>query len=123
MEKVKKYLISIGYVLAIIAGISLVLCVLNYFDIIGGNLFKWFKVFTPIAALVFSSFKLGRCSLEKGYLEGLKFGGVFGVLILLFSFLGFNHISFEIIIYELLILISCVFGAMFGISKNPQVED
>lgn len=124
MEKVKKYLISIGYILAIIAVISLILCVLNYFDIVKGTLFKWLKVFVPVVAVLFGSFKLGKKSTSKGYLEGLKFGGVFSLIILIFSFLGFNHkIGIEMIVYILLILLSSVLGAMFGISKNPQEED
>lgn len=119
MNKVKKYLKIYGLVLSIILISALLITILNYFNILNGSILKWIKILIPIIAILIGSIKIGKSATKKGYLEGLKFGGIFIIFLLIFNFLAYDS-EFTIMsfIFYILILLASALGGMTGINKK-----
>lgn len=119
MNKVKKYLKVYGLIIAIILISAIFLTILNYFNILNGNILKWIKILIPIIAVLIGSIKIGKNTDKKGYLEGLKFGGIFIIFLIIFNFLAYdNDFNIMSIVFYFLILLSSTLGAMLGINKK-----
>ena len=115
----KKYLISLGLILACFIILSFILTLLNYFDVLSGTILKVFKIIIPFISMFTGSFYLGKNSIKKGYMEGLKIGFLFVFLIFIFSFLGLDKsIDFSRAIYYVIIIITSMLGSMMGITKS-----
>ena len=123
MEFIKKYAICLGYTFIFIIGATLILTILNYFNIIKGTMLTILKVIIPLASIFISSIKLGLQTNEKGYIEGLKLGTIFIFIIFLFSILGLStKLSLFHLLYYIAILLFSVLGAMLGINKKQATE-
>ena len=73
----------------------------------------------PIVSLLAGGFYIGKHSKENGWLEGLKIGLIFLVILFLLSYLGFQEgMHLKTWIYYLIILISSILGSMIGINKK-----
>lgn len=59
---------------------------------------------------------IGRKSSKKGYLEGLKLGGIIILSLLLINLLFIRTFSLSILMYYLIILASSIIGSMIGIN-------
>lgn len=115
----KKYFISLALILGLFVILSFLLTLLNYFDVLSGNLLKIFKMVIPFISMFVGNFYLGKNSIKKGYLAGLKIGIVFTFLVFIFSFLGLDkEIDFYRIIYYTIIIITSILGSMMGITKS-----
>ena len=121
MNYLKNIGISMLYIIGFILVLTLLSTALNYFNIIGKNTITVLKIIIPIISLFIGGYYIGKKSNKKGWLEGLKLSLIFSVILIIFNYLGFDN-SFEIknILYYLIIIISCIFGSMIGISKNPK---
>lgn len=121
MNYLKNIGISMLYIIGFILVLTLLSTALNYFNIIGKNTITVLKIIIPIISLFIGGYYIGKKSNKKGWLEGLKLSLIFSVILIIFNYLGFDN-SFEIknILYYLIIIISCIFGSMIGISKNTK---
>lgn len=121
MNYLKNIGISMLYIIGFILVLTLLSTALNYFNIIGKNTITVLKIIIPIISLFIGGYYIGKKSNKKGWLEGLKLSLIFSVILIIFNYLGFDN-SFEIknILHYLIIIISCIFGSMIGISKNPK---
>ena len=54
----------------------------------------------------------------KKYIEGLKFGFLFIIFILLFNLIFINKFTLKIIIYYILIIITSMVGGTIGINRK-----
>ena len=115
---IKKYLISYGYTLGIIIGGTFLITVLNYFNIFTSNLTNIIKLIIVIVSMFIGAFLLGKKSLKKGYIEGIKYSIVFIVLLVIINLLFVKEFNVKSIIYFLIIIISSTFGSMLGINKK-----
>ncbi len=115
---IKKYLISLGYIFAIIFGITLFLTIFSYFDILSTSVLKILKIIVSIIATFAGGFMIGKNSDKKGYLEGIKLGIIYVIIIFLLSILGFSNFKWSNLLFYLIIILSTMLGAMFGINKN-----
>lgn len=121
MNFLKNALISIGYMVGIIAISTFLLTILNYFDIIGKSMLSIFKILVALISLFVGGFLIGKKSKQKGWLEGLKVSLIFIVILILFNILGLSQkIELKNILYYLILIISCMFGGMIGINKKNQ---
>ena len=110
------YLKSALFVIVPFIVLSFIVSILYYFNITSNSIQNIFKVFIPVLSFFLVGVYLGKHSKENGWLEGLKLGGIFIILFFLISYLGFDVVlSFPGTIYYLIILLSSMFGAMFGI--------
>lgn len=117
------YLKKIGkayiYVFSILLISTFIFSSLNYINFIGSKFFTIIKIIIPIISLLIGGFIVGKNSKKCGWLEGIKFGGIFILFLLLFNFLALkNTPDLKTIIYYLIILISSTIGSMFGITKS-----
>ena len=115
---IKKYLISYAYTLGIIIGGTFLITVLNYFNIFTSNLTNIIKLIIVIVSMFIGAFLLGKKSLKKGYIEGIKYSIVFIVLLVIINLLFVKEFNVKSIIYFLIIIISSTFGSMLGINKK-----
>ena len=117
---IKKYLISYAYTLGIIIGGTFLITVLNYFNIFTSNLTNIIKLIIVIVSMFIGAFLLGKKSLKKGYIEGIKYSIVFIVLLVIINLLFVKEFNVKSIIYFLIIIISSTFGSMLGIKNKSQ---
>ena len=115
---IKKYLISYGYTFATIFVGTFILTILNYFNIVTTNFTNITKLIILIFSIFIGSFILGKKSLKKGYIEGIKYSIVFIVLLVIINLLFVKEFNVKSIIYFLIIIISSTFGSMLGINKK-----
>ena len=121
-----KYLKKIGKSLLIsiiiLFVLTFIMTLLNYINFLKFNLVNIFEIMILFITIFSGSFNMGKESKKKGWLEGLKFGGIFLIILIIFNYLGFN-IKFEIknLLYYLILLTSSILGGMIGISfKNSD---
>lgn len=121
MNYLKNVGISILYVLGILFVLTFLITVLNYFNLISGKTLSIFKISILFLSMFIGGFIIGKKSQTKGWLEGLKLGLILLIVSILFNYLAFDK-GFQIknIVYDIILLISCMFGSMIGINKSPQ---
>lgn len=96
---------------------TFILTVLNYINLIKFNIVNILEIIILFITIFSGSFYVGKKSKQKGWLEGLKFGLIFLIILVLFDYLGFN-IKFELknLLYYCILLASSILGSMIGIS-------
>lgn len=104
---------NLGYSLICLLILTAILTILNYLNIFGRTLTNAFLTVNLAVSILLGSILTGMKSTNKGWLEGLKFGLIFSVLLLLFNYLALD--KFNIFVY-LIAIISSVIGGMIGIN-------
>ncbi len=119
MNKYLKYLKSIGIFLLSVLIINLLITIIHYFDFFNLSTIKVLKLLSVIISSLICGFYIGRQSIKKGYLEGLK-TGIIIIIIMLILTLIFKNFHIKNIIYYFIIMISNIFGAIIGIQKKKE---
>ena len=117
MKNIKKFSLSILSIIITIIFVTLFLTVLYYFDYISTDTYKFFKIGALVLTLVINSIILGRNSIKKGYLDGIKLG-ILLVLFCTFVTIVQKKITIHLILYNIIILISTTLGSMIGINTK-----
>ncbi len=92
-----------------------------HFNILSNNIYKIFELIVPIISLFISTFFLGKQSEKKGWLEGLKLGGIIILVFLtLASFLYNQNFSLKLTIYYIILLLVAASGGMIGINQKKD---
>ena len=113
------YLKNILYVFVGIFISIIFVTILNYFSLLNGKVLNVISVVIMILALLVGGYLTGKKANKKGYLEGIKFGGIMIVLILLFNLLVFkNEFNLISILYYVVLLISSMVGGMVGMMRK-----
>ena len=101
---------------------SLWIALFYYYHILDNSILKYLYLFIPILTLFIGGFVVGRNSREKGFLEGLKLGLIYLVMVTLISFLIF-HASFQgkMILYDVILLLTSMLGSMMGINFRKRI--
>lgn len=122
MELLTRYLKVIGYILISLLGLTLIMTTLNYFNLISNTTMNYFKLIIMLIVTFLGGISIGKRTVQKGWLEGLKFGAIFIVILFIFTYLGLEKgMNLRNFIYYLIILQATVLGSMIGISrKNKQ---
>lgn len=120
MKKIINYLKSIGLFIASILVLTIITTLFQYFNISQG-----FCSFLKIASLVISIFigslYLGKRSIKKGYLEGLKFSIIILIFLLLINLIFFkDYFQWKNILYYIIIIITSIIGSVIGIQKKKN---
>lgn len=100
---------------------SFILTVLNYFDLVTGNIFTVLKLLIPFLSLLIAGILLGRKSKSKGWLEGLKLSLGFIILFTLIQ-LFFLEDPFRLtnVLYDAILMMITIFGSMLGINMRAN---
>lgn len=121
MEYLKKLGFSLIYSIGSLSIITFIITIFNYFNIISDKIIPIFNILIPIISLFIGGFYMGKKSNNKGYLEGLKLGMVFSILLLIFNFLTLsNSFKFKYLLFYLIIIVSSIMGSMIGINTNKK---
>jgi len=113
------YLKNIGYVFIGILITTIIITLLNYFNILNTSSLKVISIITIILSLFIGGYLTGRKANKKGYLEGIKFGLIMIIIVLLLNLLIFkNEFNLINILYYISLLTSSMIGGMFGIMKK-----
>ena len=117
-----KYLKNIGItfliMLIIIILSSLILTILNYFDVLNKGTISILKILIVTITYFIGGFLIGKKSIKKGWLEGLKFGLIISIILILFNILGLKYFDIKLILYYLILITSSILGSMIGINKK-----
>lgn len=117
MNSIKKYMLALGYTLGLIIVFTLIISIFNYFDLINDTVFNIIKLIIPIISAMVGGFLIGKQAERNGYQSGIKFGLVMAGFSLFISLIC-NKLSFNILIFLTIIVISSMFGSMIGINKK-----
>lgn len=124
MKYVKKIGISLGYIIVPLIVLLFFFTILNYIGLISYKVLNVIRFILLIACIIFGSYKLGKESNSKGWLEGLKFGLIICLIFIIINYL-IVHVGFNIkhIIYFGSILGSSILGSILGINKKKKEEN
>lgn len=119
MNYLKNIGISLLYIIGCIVVSTMLITIMNYFNILTGTALSISKIFICVLSLFIGGFVIGKKSSKKGWLEGLKLSLIFLILLILFNYLGLgNTPQLKNLIYYLIIIVSCIFGSIIGINKK-----
>lgn len=117
----KKGSISLLISLISLLVLTFIITLLNYINIINSTFVNIFSYIIPFLSFLIGAFILGKKSISKGWLEGLKLGLISIFLLFIFNFLAFNEgYNFQNIILYLIVLVSNIIGAMIGINVKKD---
>lgn len=99
---------------------TFILSIFSYFNLLNGKIITIIQMVLCFISIFIASFKQGICSTKRGYLEGLKIGMIFLIIIIIINLLFYRLFHFKNYIYYLLILSVSAFGGMIGISRKKN---
>lgn len=114
----KSLLISLLFLLIL----TLFITILNYVGVLNLYIVNIFSYVTPFISLFIGGLLMGKSCLNKGWLEGIKFGGLCVLIFIIFNYLAFN-VLFNItnIILYVITLGASILGSIIGINlKNGE---
>lgn len=100
--------------------LTILFSTIYYFEWISTPTFQILKLLSFLLCLFYNSFLLGRVCSKRGYLEGLKLGGLLLLFIFIICF-SFDKIHFSLLLYNTIILSTTVLGSMVGIAKKKNL--
>ena len=113
------YLKSLLWCFGILIISSIIITIFNYFNVINGIVLKIIFLIIPIISIFIGSYRLGKLSNEKGYIEGIKYGLIWVILFAVFCLIckAFDWTS---IIYYFILLFISILGSILGINKKKK---
>ena len=118
MQYVKQFFKAFGLVLMIILISTIVITILDYFNLFSESLTNIFLFVITLISIIIGSYKLGKKSSKKGIIEGLKLGIVISVSFMLMGLITGNNFQISNTIYYVILIISSILGSIVG--KNRK---
>ena len=119
MNYIKSIYKPLLYTFSIIFISCFIYTVFSYFNIISYNLGLYIKLLISVIAFFIGGFIIGKNSIKKGYIEGIKLSLILIVIMIIISII-FKVFKYKSIIYYLVLILSCVIGSMIGINKKNK---
>ena len=114
---VKNYLKGLLYFFIPFFTLILLISILYYFDILNNQVIKYFKIITLLVSSLVSGFYIGRKSISKGYLNGLKLSGGIAILFLIINLIMGDFKWYHLVYYLIMIVVTSI-GSMLGINQK-----
>lgn len=111
------YLKSMIWTLGIIIVCSFIITIFNYFNIINGNILKIIFLFISIIGIFIGSYKVGKVSNQKGYVNGIKYGSIWVILFLIINLIIKSFTLLSVVYFVILMFIS-ILGSILGINNK-----
>lgn len=67
-------------------------------------------------SLFLGGFMRGKKASKKGYLEGLKLGGIVVGVLFIINILCYRHVDLYVFLYYIVLIVSSIIGSMIGIN-------
>ncbi len=116
----KKILKFIGlFFLSLLIG-TLIFTIIDYFHLINTKVVSILKLIYPLLSLFLTSYRLGLNSSKKGYIEGLKMGGIIIFIFTIFILL-LSKYQIKTLLYDIIILLTSTLGSMVGINRKKNL--
>ena len=112
----KKFGISLIYIVSILLILALIITIFNYFNIMSDKTIAIFKIIIPIISLFIGGIYLGMNTKLKGFCNGLKLGLIFIGILIILNIIFISDFEFKNILYYLILLITTSLGSMIGIN-------
>lgn len=121
MKQLKNYGIMVGVLIGGTIILALLLSILNYFNIFSGIIGKSIICLFMVGTSLYAGYYCGKKAEKKGFIEGLKIGLLFILVLLLLNLVFFSS-SFSLprMVYYIIILTTCMIGSMIGINKKTS---
>lgn len=117
MKYLKRLGITYGWIFIIFFSLTLIITILSYFNLFNDSIISFLKIMIPIISLFIGGLIIGRHSLKKGWLEGLKIGLLFSIISFFISLLFFKYnFHFSNLLFYIIITTSSILGSMIGIN-------
>jgi putative membrane protein (TIGR04086 family) len=116
----KIYLRALGYTWVSMLGLTLIITILHYFNLMGDKVVDISKLIISIISILVGAFIVGKSSIRKGWLEGLKYAGILIIMIAFLTLIFHLGFSTKTIIYYLIVIACSVIGSMIGISIKEK---
>ena len=117
MTYIKKYGLRLIYTIILIIILIGILTIFYYYDLINTNTYDVLKLILLLISIFLNSFILGKNVKEKGYLEGIKFGLII-IILLLIPTIIMKQLKIKLIIYYSMIISTSILGSIMGINKK-----
>ncbi|MDD2391946.1 MAG: TIGR04086 family membrane protein [Bacilli bacterium] len=119
----KNILKSLFISFIIILFLTFIVTLLNYTNLFSYKIVNISKIIIPIISVFITSFTLGKKSISKGYLEGIKFSVIFNLILVIYNYLISKN-SFELIdlMYFTFIIVFSILGSVIGINRKKDAE-
>ena len=120
-----KYLKDLGfsliYIISSMLILTLFITIFSYFNIMSDKVVSVFKIIIPIISLLIGGFYIGKKSTKKGFIEGLKLGLIFSIILVIFNYLGLgNSFKVKYLLFYLILIITSILGSMIGINRKKE---
>ena len=120
-----KYLKILGRCLGITFIITILstflITIFSYFNLFSDNIIKVLKLSIPIISTFISGIIMGRNSIKKGFIEGLKLGLII-IFILIIIGLILGEFKLSSVLFYIILIISTTFCSMLGINKKSKTN-
>lgn len=118
MKYLKNLGISLLYIIIPILVLTFLSTLFNYFGLFNNSIMKIVKIIIPIVSMFIGGFIIGKKQGKNGWLEGLKLGLIFLLILTLFNMFGLNgSFSIKMVIYYLILTIATILGSIVGVNK------
>jgi len=118
MKYLKNLGIALLYIIALILILTFIGTLFNYIGLFNNAVINIMKIIIPILSMFIGGFIIGKKQEKNGWLEGLKLGAIFLIILTLFNILGLNQtLSVKSIIYYLILIISTILGSIIGVNQ------
>ena len=115
---IMNYLKSLLWCFGILIISSIIITIFNYFNVINGIVLKIIFLIIPIIRFI-GSYRLGKLSNEKGYIEGIKYGLIWVILFVIICLIC-KVFDWTSIIYYFILLFISILGSILGINKKKK---
>ena len=121
MKYLKNLGISFAYIIGTILILTFITTLFSYFNVLNDKVTSIVKIIIPIIALLIGGFYMGKRSIKKGFIEGLKLGLIFSCLLVIFNYLALdNSFKFKYLLFYIILIIASILGSMIGINRKKQ---
>lgn len=115
-----KYLKTFLFTILSMFLLHLIPITLNYFGVISNKITNVFNIIILFVVCFLSGIVIGKKANNKGYLEGVKIGGIISGFFLLISLVLKNKFTLIKIVFYLLIIVISIIGSIIGINKKGK---
>lgn len=116
----KLYLKALGYTAVGILGLTLIMTILHYFNLMSDKAVDVVKLLIAIVPIAVGGYIVGSASIKKGWLSGLKFAGIVIAIFFLITVIFRLGLDSKTLIYYAIIIASSTVGSMIGISNSEK---
>ncbi len=119
MTYIKKYGSALLWNILEILAFMLLFTAFYHFNIINEKVYSFCKLCILLGSVFINSLIIGKRSLKKGYLEGIKYG-ICVILCFIIPCLYFYKLRLILILFYGLILMTSVTGSIIGIQRKKR---